>query len=270
MMDVVRQIVYSDVMIKVTFFAVHVVNVVMVTCSLLFGGNDDQLKPVPDPLFQNGAASSGWSVFGDSFPAVGANEVLVQTHMYVACVNRQARQPAWVAYRVERADWDTEIALSRNFSTPRHLRDVCLEPSDFSKSGYELGHLYALQFVAARDRGYEVNYLCAVAAQRPDLNKGPWLDAEERIRQRSLNGSVAVVAGQLWQTKMPGLKNADEPHAVASHCWIMLTDDAGTESYLFPQGCRRDAELTEFSVEPATLRAMVAPRWIERPTEEHR
>lgn len=270
MMDVVREIQKLNAINRATFVAVHVVIVLMAMCCPLFGSNEDPLKPVPDPLFQNGAASSNWSVFGDSFPAVGANEVLVQTHMYVGCVNRQARQPAWVAYRVERADWDTENALSRNFSTPKHLREVCLEPSDFSKSGYELGHLYALQFVGARDYGYEVNWLCAVAAQRPDLNKGPWLRAEERIRQRSLNGSVAVVAGQLWQTKMPALRNADEPHAVASHCWIMLTDDAGTESYLFPQGCKRDAELTEFSVEPAALRAMVAPRWIGRSTEEHR
>lgn len=210
------------------------------------------------------------SVFGDTFPDVLPNEVIVQTHMYTACVNIAARQPAWVAYRVEQADWDTENKLARNFSTPRRMRRYCLEPSDFTGSEYELGHLYALQFVAACDKGHEVNYLCAVAAQRPGLNKGPWLKAEERIKERSRTGSVAVIAGQLWESEMPRLKNADESHAVASHCWILLTDDTGSEAYLFPQTCKRDDALKKFAVDPAALRARVAPRWIGQRTEEQK
>lgn len=236
----------------------------------LLASAQEPLKPVPDAMFQQAEPTRVLSVFGDSFPSPGPQQVLVQTHMYVACVDTNARQPAWVAFRVERSDWDTENILERNFTTPPEMRRICLEPSDFRKSGYELGHLYALQFAAACDRAYEVNYMCAVAAQRSNLNQGPWLKAEKRIKDRSLNGAVKVIAGQLWRQEMPRLRLADEEHAVASDCWIIAIDDTGTEAYLFPQNCRRDAELSEFGIEPAALRAMVAPRWTAQPTEERR
>lgn len=254
---------------RAAFVAVSLVALMWMLFPLLACGQET-VKPVPDERFQEAAPATSISVFGDSFPEVGSHEVLVQMHMYLACLNTKARQPAWVAYKVEESDWDTENSLSRNFSTPRRLRRYCLEPSDYSKSGFELGHLYALQFVTARDKAYEVNYLCAIAAQRPGLNKGPWLKAEERIKERSRKDSVAVIAGQLWESEMPRLRNADEEHAVASHCWILLNDDTGTEAYLFPQTCKRDDELAEFVIEPAALRARVASRWIGHGTEERK
>lgn len=269
MKQIVEQFRQLDRRNKITFVAVCLVILVMM-CLPLFSHGQEPLRPVPDAMFQQAEPTRVLSVFGYSFPSPGPQQVLVQTHMYVACVDTKARQPAWVAFRVERSDWDTENILERNFTTPPEMRRICLEPSDFRKSGYELGHLYALQFAAACDRAYEVNYMCAVAAQRSNLNQGPWLKAEKRIKDRSLNGAVKVIAGQLWRQEMPRLRLADEEHAVASDCWIIASDDTGTEAYLFPQNCRRDAELSEFGIEPAALRAMVAPRWTAQPTEEQR
>jgi len=229
----------------------------------------EPLVPQPDPLFQEVSriAPEIRSVFGDEFPEATNRQVLVQQHLYLACVDIEAKQPAWVAFRVQKKDWDTDRKLDRNFSTPRHLRDICLEPGDYNKSGYEMGHLMALQFVPAKEHGHEVNYLCAIAAQTPGLNKGPWLDAENRIRKASEQAVVTVLSGQLWLEPMPSLKRANEPHKVASHCWILFRHGAVEEAYLIPQSAKQRDELKAFVIDPEDLRDAVSREWVGRKVE---
>jgi hypothetical protein len=245
-----------------------VLMVLLTIAMLLFPafGLCDELKPVPDPLFVEVGRLSPEvrSVFGDEFPETTNRQVLVQQHLYLACVDIEAKQPAWVAFRVRKQDWDTELQLARNFSTPRELRDICLEPGDYNKSGYEMGHLLGLQFVKASQYGHEVNYLCAIAAQRPGLNKGPWLDAENRIKKASEIATVTVLSGQLWLHEMPPLKRANEPHMVASHCWIMWRVGDIQDAYLMPQDATTKDVLEKFRIDPDALRDKVSRRWIGR------
>jgi len=201
------------------------------------------------------------SVFADQIPAVQPGQVIVQRHIYVACVDVAAKQPAWIAYHVSRRDWDTDLVLSRNFNTPRELRSICLEQSDYSGSGVDLGHLYGLQLVAANPYAAEVNQLCAIAAQPPSVNRGPWLAAENYVKQLSAAADVAVMAGQLWDKKRPPLPESDEPHRVASHWWMLISVDDEFEAWLIPHTAKRDDSLEEFVIEPAELRDRVASEW---------
>ena len=201
------------------------------------------------------------SVFGDTFPDATDTQVIVHRHLYVACVNVEAKQPAWVAYRVNKRDWDTENVLARNFTTPTELRAICLEASDYTGSDYQLGHLYGLQFVSATRDAHEVNQMCAVAAQRRAVNIGPWLQAEGRIRKASEVATVTVIAGQLWLEPMPALRFANEPHLVASHCWLLFTTDTVTEAYLIPQTAKQTDQLSLFTISPDALKKMVAKKW---------
>ena len=226
--------------------------------------NGDELVPKPDPMFQEVGRLSPEirSVFGDRFPEATNLQVLVQKHLYLACIDIEAKQPAWVAFRVRKHGWDTDRQLARNFTTPRELRDICLELGDYKQSGYEMGHLHGLQFVQAEQYGNEVNQLCAIAAQRPGLNKGPWLDAENRIRKQSETSVVTVLSGQLWLREMPPLTRANEPHKVASHCWITWSVRDREEAFLFPQTATTKDELEQFRIDPRDLRDMVSSRWV--------
>jgi len=202
------------------------------------------------------------SVFGSPLPAIDPTDIAIVRHQYLACLSTESHQPRWVSYVVSRHDWDSDNVLSRNFSTPADLRDVCLEQSDYTNSGFELGHLYGLQFVSASQWASEVNQLCVVAAQSPELNKGPWLLAENRIKKLSETEPVTVLAGQLWLNEMPDLANADEPHKVASHCWIWFRNSTADEAYVIPQKCKRSDALEQFAIEPGKLRAKVSSKWI--------
>lgn len=204
------------------------------------------------------------SVFGDTFPQVKENQRLVYRHLYVACVDVEAKQPAWIGYRVKKSDWDSGNQLARNFNTPAELRDICLEVGDYDKSGYELGHLYGIQFVHARQDGHEVNQLCAIAAMTPELNKGPWYAAEMRLKELSETSTVTVLAGQLWETPMKAMPNANEPHKVASHCWMMFDAGDVKESYLFPQVVKRTDALQTFKINRNDLQGKIAEKWVNQ------
>ena len=253
--------------VKMLVVFVTVLITLAILSSWLQQVSGDELVPKPDPIFMEISRLSPEirSVFGDEFPEITKQQVLVQKHLYLACLDREAKQPAWVAFRVRRQDWDTDLQLARNFTTPRELRDICLEPSDYRKSGYEMGHLYALQFVAGREHGHEVNQLCAIAAQRPGLNKGPWLAAEKRIRAASKHITVTVLAGQLWLEPMPPLPHANEPHRVSSHCWIMWRAKGITEAYLMPQSATTRNNLKDYEIDPRELRDKVSRKWIGKP-----
>lgn len=201
------------------------------------------------------------SVFASQIPALRDGEVLVQKHLYLAAINVEAKQPAWIVYRVSRADWDTDNVLERNFSTPEELRDICLEQSDYDGSGFDLGHLYGLQFVSASRYASEVNQLCAIAAQRPALNRGPWLRVENMIKEASREKSVEVIAGQLWLKDMPPLAAAEESHKVASHCWIIYGNGRSEEAYLFPQNVEISERVDSYKISPLELRRKVSPEW---------
>jgi DNA/RNA endonuclease G (NUC1) len=251
----------TDAVVAIVFVVLGIVAIaaLCVGCETVCG---DELRPFPDPLFQEVATVETRSVFGDRFPETTNRQVLVQRHLYLACVDVEAKQPAWVAFRVRKQDWDTEQQLARNFTTPRELRDICLEPGDYNKSGYEKGHMYALQLASGSQYGHEVNQLCAVAAQRPGLNKGPWLDAENRIKKASDRETVSVLSGQLWLLDMPTLRRANEPHKVASHCWIMWSVGGVEEAYLMPQSATTKDELEQFRIDPQELREKVSRRWV--------
>lgn len=209
---------------------------------------------------EHGQAPRLFSCFAKQIPEVKPHQVLVQKHLYVAAVDTETRQPAWVVYRVQRSDWDTDNVLDRNFSTPDELRSICLEQSDYENSGFDLGHLYGLQFVSANRYASEVNQLCVVAAQRPNLNRGPWLKAENRIKSLSHTETVDVIAGQMWTDAMPSLPKADEPHRIASHCWIIFGGKT-EEAYLFPQSVELMDDLEKFRVDPVSLRKQISEVW---------
>ena len=201
------------------------------------------------------------SCFASSVPAVSSGQMLIQTHLYLVCVDVEAKQAVWIAFHVSRSDWETDNVLERNFSTPADLRAVCLEQSDYLGSGYDLGHLYGLQHVSANRYASEVNQLQAIIAQRPALNRGPWLAAENRVHELSKAGTVAVMAGQLFESSMPRLSRAEESHKVGSHCWMIAGDGVNEFAYVMPQTCLISDDLLKFAIDPATLRKRINPVW---------
>lgn len=215
-------------------------------------------------LLLSSACHGQINVFADRLPETKPSQTLVTRHLYLACVDTEAKQPAWLAYRIRKSDWETGNQLARNFNTPKELRAICLEPGDYEKSGMEMGHLYALQFVQARNDAHEVNQLCAIAAQSPGLNKGPWFAAETEMKAASETETVTVLAGQLWLNEMPPLTKANEPHKVASHQFLIWSTPTKSQAYLFPQSAKRGDTIEQYRIDRVSIEKQIADNWIDQ------
>lgn len=204
------------------------------------------------------------TVFGETRPELAVGQILIERHLYVAALDTVSKQPAWVSFTVSKRDWDTDNVLSRNFHTPKELQSFSLEESDYDSSGYDMGHMYGLQFVSASPYASEVNELTVIAAQRPNLNRRVWLQAEDRVKKSSGLRPVNVLTGQLWLKPMPGLVNSNEDHKVASHSFMFLKPGLGDneEAYLVPQDCDPNSSILSFSIEPKKLRELISAKWV--------
>lgn len=227
------------------------------------------ITPVPDSRFTVRRDVSPIvpisSCFADSLPTLKDGQILIQRHIYTAAIDTAAKQPAWIAFTVRRADWDTENKIDRRWHTPKLLQQFVLESADYPRGAYDMGHLYGLQLVLASPFAFEVNETTVIAAQRPDMNRGPWLAAENRVKLASETQTVSVMAGCLWRDEMPQLSAADEPHRIASHCFMMFFPgpDGCEESYVFPQSVARDAKLSDCAVATTWLKHEICERWTD-------
>ncbi len=90
------------------------------------------------------------------------------------------------------------------------------------------------------------------------------MKVENQIRASSIVKPVTVLAGQLWRSPMDLLPRANEPHQVASHCWIIFGhNDGPEEAYLFPQSVNAADEIGMFRVSPSDLRSKISDKWLE-------
>ena len=204
------------------------------------------------------------SVFASEIPAVQKGQHVLQTHEYLACIDPERRQPVWVAYHVEQSDHDTQNVLSRNFSTPDRYKDISLESSDYSANGWaDQGHMIPLASKSASRHAFEVNWMMVIAIQDSDLNRGPWLKLENRVRELAeKNDDVEVLAFCLFEGEQRKLKNSDEPHEAPSHCGMIIRSESdGVECYLIPQGCQRSDTPEKFRMELDELKPKISDVW---------
>lgn len=189
-------------------------------------------------------------------PAVPAGSRLIVTHLYTLSLNPQTKLADWCAYRVTPGLFETDNRLLRNWSTV-HAAEA-LESDDYTGSGYDRGHLVPLASFAASPWCSEVNRTEAVIPQRPALNAGPWLRLEEHVRELArTHGRVDCLAGPVYLAPLAPLPQADEPHRVPSHCWLVLQAAGETEAYLLPQDAARGESPAAYRLTLPELRRIV-------------
>lgn len=169
-------------------------------------------------------------------------------HLYALSLDTETKVATWCCYRATEADGASRNSINRNWL--HALPDITLEKSDYRGPEYDIGHLTPLATFKASPHAFELNLLANCAPQTPDLNRGPWVKMEERVRDLANDHDhVDVAVGPLYERDMPPLPNSDEPHRVPSHFWAVVSPDRGpSECYVIPQDCNRGDSLAAFAV----------------------
>lgn len=160
------------------------------------------------PVVEQDTALSIHVELGQPADTDTTDDFLIVRPQYVASFNYRFNTPNWVSWNlnndwfgdVERYDGDflTDPMLPESFYHPRH--------DDYTNSGYDRGHLVRSE---ERTRTAEDNrstfYMSNIIPQRPDLNRGVWLDFErycESLSKDSLK-QLFVIAGPIFSSPTP-------------------------------------------------------------------
>lgn len=171
---------------------------------------------------------------------------------YVVGYSDTLRDPLWAAYRV----WDLPRIPEPpprpdNFSVD--LRTVArVEPSAYSGSGYDRGHLAPNYAIATRfgSGGQEETFLMSnIVPQKHALNAGLWKDLELRAATSyaARFREVWVMAGPVFGKHPQRLRGGV---AVPEACWMAMLDEhegrVRTQAFVIPQDAPTDAPLDRY------------------------
>jgi endonuclease G len=179
--------------------------------------------------------SKHW-VFGPPSGAPADNDLIIRDS-YAMSNNRTTKFADWVAYRLTPQEVAGTVDLERHWrADPWLAEDETLEPSGpddytgaFGANAYHRGHQAPLASFNGSHAARELNYLSNITPQRAELNGGPWSDLEELERDYVRRWqTIWVMTGPLYESPMPPLPAADEPHTVPSGYWKIVVDwDSG-------------------------------------------
>lgn len=172
---------------------------------------------------------------------------------YVVGYSDALGNPLWAAYRMH--DTEPSDAPPRPDEFAPDLRTVArIEPADYTRSGYDRGHLapnfaIATRYGAAAQR--ETFLMSNIIPQKHGLNAGLWKQLEQRIANAypARFGEVWVIAGPVFGSNPEKLRRRV---AVPESCYMIIVDESDgrvrTTAYLFPQDTPEGARLDDFLV----------------------
>ncbi len=159
--------------------------------------------------------------------------------------------PLWAAYRLADGRPGEPLPRPERFEPDR--RTVArVEPSDYSRSGYDRGHMVP-SFAMAVHHGraaQEATFLMSnISPQKHTLNAGVWKDLEQRI---ALNyparfGEVWVYVGPVFGRNPSRLK---QRVALPEAFFMIIIDEnegrTRAQAFLFPQDAPGEAEAVDY------------------------
>lgn len=185
-------------------------------------------------------------IYGQPTGTPSTNNLIIR-EIYALSSNDETKFADWVAYRLDKETVTGSAELKRNWKPDPLLKDSeTLEPSDYKEANAKLktdrGHQAPIASFKGTGHWKETNYLSNITPQKSNLNQGPWKRLEERVRKLVRKDNVVyVITGTLYESDMPSLPNANEPHKIPSGYWKIIIlpnesiDSIKIASFIFDQ-----------------------------------
>ncbi|ATC64548.1 endonuclease [Nibricoccus aquaticus] len=193
-------------------------------------------------------------VYGGALPGSQRKVVRVLANEgYVVGYSEALGNPLWAAYRSFDVKSLDAPKRPENFRVDE--RTVArVEPGDYSRSGYDRGHLapnYAIATRYGRVAQEETFLMSNITPQKHALNAGAWRRLEERIATSyaARFGEVWVMAGPVFGAKLERLARKV---AVPEAFFMIVVDESEgrvrAQAFLFPQEAEEGDELGKYLV----------------------
>lgn len=158
------------------------------------------------------------------------DDYLLLRPQYALSYNRKRNEPNWVSWNLNRHWYGDAPRYSGNFIADPLLPEWFYHPKhdDYTNSGYDRGHMVRSEERTKNDEDNKSTfYMSNIIPQRPDLNRGVWLDLEyycEALCKDSLK-QLFVIAGPVFTD--PIKKTIGNGIAIPDSCFkiIVVLDD---------------------------------------------
>ncbi|MCK9163431.1 MAG: DNA/RNA non-specific endonuclease [Bacteroidales bacterium] len=110
------------------------------------------------------------------------------------------KQSAWVAYLLTREMVEGKKATRSNkFRMDKKLSTRPISSSDYTKSGYDRGHICPSADMSFSQDAQDMTFLMSnISPQLHSFNAGKWKQLEEKVRQWAIeNDSIIVISGPI-------------------------------------------------------------------------
>ncbi|MCX6271501.1 MAG: DNA/RNA non-specific endonuclease [Bacteroidetes bacterium] len=133
-------------------------------------------------------------------PALKKNEVILYHKGFTISYNQHHYQANWVAYHLSKTNASAKIERKGAFR-PDPRFPQCAGNQDYSKSGYDKGHLFPAANSWTPEIMTESFYYTNVSPQDPSFNRGIWKKLETLEREWAIQyDDIYVVTGPVLKS----------------------------------------------------------------------
>ena len=146
-------------------------------------------------------------------PAYTSSDEIIRHEGYTLRFRDQYKEADWVAYPLlpEEINGDTDREGS-NFKPDPAVPTGSALPTDYTRSGYDRGHLApAGDFKFSRRMMQETFYMSNMTPQAPEFNRGIWKELESLVRTWGIrDNGIYVVTGPVLKPGLPTIGRTNE------------------------------------------------------------
>lgn len=130
----------------------------------------------------------------------GKADVVIDREGFAVGFSNEKKQALWVIYKLKAEELgDFGIKRTNRFQTDPQIPASAL-PSDYTKSGYDRGHLAPAADMAFSLRTMTESFLMSnMSPQKPQCNRGVWKRLEEQVRDfAAAEKEIYIVTGPIF------------------------------------------------------------------------
>ncbi|GAA4396615.1 hypothetical protein GCM10023187_04920 [Nibrella viscosa] len=147
-------------------------------------------------------------------PAFKGSDQIIRHDGYTLRYQEKYEQADWVAYPLLAYEVSGDAERGNDFMPDPEVATGSATPSDYSRSGYDRGHLApAGDFKFSQRMMRESFYMSNMSPQAPAFNRGIWKELEEQVRNWAVRDKgLYVVTGPVLK---PGLPTIGKQNRIA-------------------------------------------------------
>ncbi len=165
-------------------------------------------------------------VLEDYLPT-STTDVVVNYDHFSLSFSDAHKQSEWMAYELSYDLLDQKVATRHSsFSEDKNIKTGSAKPSDYTKSGYDRGHLVPAADMAFSEIGMRQSFLMSnVSPQLPAFNRGVWKELEEQVRDWvKANRHMYIITGAILTKPEIDRIGRNKNIPVPSHFYKVLLD----------------------------------------------